>query len=88
MDNASTTTTTTRRELLTRAAYVTPAILTLAASPAFAQRGSFAPARPNGEKQWTPITGFNGGVPPGIRHAPGLNGEIPPGIQRAPGRQD
>jgi hypothetical protein len=35
----------TRREIVKKALYVAPAILTLTASPAFAQRGSGAPAR-------------------------------------------
>lgn len=35
----------TRREVLTRALYVTPAILTLRALPAHARRGSVAPSR-------------------------------------------
>jgi hypothetical protein len=36
---------TTRRELLTKAVFVAPAILTLAAAPAFASAGSSAPDR-------------------------------------------
>jgi hypothetical protein len=35
----------TRREIIKRAAYVTPAILTLTAMPAFASRGSAEPRR-------------------------------------------
>jgi hypothetical protein len=35
----------TRREIVKKALYVAPAILTLTASPAFAQRGSGTPAR-------------------------------------------
>jgi hypothetical protein len=35
----------TRREIVKKALYVAPAILTLTASPAFAQRGSGGPAR-------------------------------------------
>ena len=55
----------TRREVLARAAYVAPAILTLVASPSFAQTGSFAPVRrPNG----VPI-GIN---PPGFNTPPGM----------------
>jgi hypothetical protein len=38
-------TTQTRREMLQKAVYVVPTILTFAASPAFAQRGSYAPVR-------------------------------------------
>ena len=34
---------TSRRDLLKRAAYVTPVILTLVATPAFADKGSKAP---------------------------------------------
>jgi hypothetical protein len=60
--------------MLVRAAYVAPAILTLAASPAFAQRGSFAPVR-------------SGGVPYGLTIAPGPNNTNPPGLSRAPGQQ-
>jgi hypothetical protein len=35
----------TRREIIKKAAYVAPAIVTLTASPAFAQRGSWKPPR-------------------------------------------
>jgi hypothetical protein len=35
----------TRREVIKKAAYVVPAILTLTASPAFAQRGSGPPIK-------------------------------------------
>ena len=35
----------TRRDILKKAAYVAPVVLTFRASPAFAQRGSFAPVR-------------------------------------------
>jgi hypothetical protein len=39
----------TRREILKKAVYVAPAVLTLTASPAFAQRGS-GPPRGGGDK--------------------------------------
>ena len=45
MDPDRSSTTQSRREILRKAAYVAPTILTLAASPAFAQRGSHAPVR-------------------------------------------
>ena len=54
----------TRREVLARAAYVAPAILTLVASPSFAQTGSFAPVRPNGVPTTIYPPGFN--TPPGM----------------------
>lgn len=37
---------TSRRELLKKAAYITPAVLTLAAVPAFAAKGSKEPKKP------------------------------------------
>ena len=39
---------TTRREVLTKAVFVAPAILTLTAAPAFASAGSSAPDRDRG----------------------------------------
>ena len=45
MDDDRSSTTQSRRDVLKKAAYVAPTILTLAASPAFAQRGSHAPVR-------------------------------------------
>jgi len=41
--------TVSRREVLKRAAYVTPAIVTLAAVPAFATKGSGKPGRGSGK---------------------------------------
>ena len=38
-ENATATTKTTRRDLIRSAVYVTPVILTLAATPSFAKRG-------------------------------------------------
>jgi hypothetical protein len=40
----------TRREIVKKALYVAPAILTLTASPAFAQRGSGASHRGNDDR--------------------------------------
>ena len=55
----------TRRDVLKKAVYVAPAILTLTASPAFAQRGSFAPVRPDPSRRRI--------RPPGLDKAPGVN---------------
>jgi hypothetical protein len=45
---------TSRREVLKKAAYVTPAVLTLAAIPAFAAKGSTAtPPKEKGPKEKT-----------------------------------
>jgi hypothetical protein len=69
MDDDRSSTTQSRREMLRKAVYVAPAILTLAASPAFAQRGSYAPVRSHPPHPH--------GGPPGLDRAPGQN--------RAPG---
>jgi hypothetical protein len=50
-----------RREFMRRAAYIAPALLTLAASPAMAQNGSRPPpptCGPNEFPVWDPNTGM------------------------------
>jgi hypothetical protein len=44
-----------RREVVKKAVYVVPAVLTLAAAPSFAQSGSQRRAKPKAEKPRLPV---------------------------------
>jgi hypothetical protein len=48
----------TRRAILKRAAYVAPVVLSLAAEPSFAQRGSQAQVRPVPREWWLRLLRF------------------------------